>query len=453
MSQNFILDRTHRPFKLAKAPLAFMPTDMGSPRFVLDTSQLDMKDKLPLELRKRLAEIGWADDDASVDQQHEWIQTPMSLLPSMQLDRIDPTNGEMIPSSTSTPSPASSPRKSPFFEKTAEEAPLLRRNSSSGGPLYGTKRKAIFVPMIGQIFPRLSGLAFDTDFTVASQTRNVLLDIMRSDSLLLSRPIFDLLTGDRPDVDAAISTFRSFLHIRRILPPSMAHTVWNHLAGLLKYLVKQVESTDTLHTFALAVPILAKLVPQVSDMNVRELRRAKLETFLIPSGRLWFSDSTPDGPMFPRQFDRRNPFVDASSQIADVTMIRMAQNNLLLALLRRNTQDVQLVRKSMHQLELPFAEHYERSLELRDYVPLRMPRADDTSFDALKNRGLSLMLARSHIPLVAQIFRALSRHLNDKAELATLVDGLNRILLVHGNDIGIVTQVLIGRLFPVVVLS
>ena len=41
----------------------------------------------------------------------------------------------------------------------------------------------------------------------------------------------------------------------------------------------------------------------------------------------------------------------------------------------------------------------------------------------------------------------MSRHLNDRHELAVLVDSLNRTLLVHGNDINIVSQVLIGMTF------
>lgn len=40
----------------------------------------------------------------------------------------------------------------------------------------------------------------------------------------------------------------------------------------------------------------------------------------------------------------------------------------------------------------------------------------------------------------------MSRHLNDRNELAVLIDGLNRILLVHGDDIGIVSQAMIGEI-------
>jgi hypothetical protein len=39
------------------------------------------------------------------------------------------------------------------------------------------------------------------------------------------------------------------------------------------------------------------------------------------------------------------------------------------------------------------------------------------------------------------------RHLNDRHELAILIDGLNRILLTHGDDIGVVGQAMIGLLY------
>ncbi len=109
-SQHVISDRQHRPFKLARGPLPFIATDMGSSQYVQDDDYLETKDNLPLEMRKRLAEIGWVEDDTPVNQQMEWIRTPMSLLPIQQLDRLDFSNTESFPSSPIV-SPASSPQK------------------------------------------------------------------------------------------------------------------------------------------------------------------------------------------------------------------------------------------------------------------------------------------------------------------------------------------------------
>lgn len=446
MSQNVIADRAHRPFKLAKGPLPFVATDMGTTQFIRDETLMQTKDSLPTELRKRLAEVGWVDEDQPVDQQQEWIQTPMTLLSSLQLDRLDIV-------SDGTPSPLSSPAASP--QKRGDRAGddlglLLRRNSSSGGPMFGVKRKPVFVPALAQIFPHLAALVFDPSFEIAAMARHVVIDLMRNDPALLTRPVLDVLAGDQMDLGAAVSSLRAFLHVRRVLPPALAHHIWNNVAGFLKYLAKQVDTEDALHDYSRTLPILSKLVSQVSDMSIREIRRAKIELFLIPTGSLWFSDSAPNVAMFPRSIGRvTNPFEDIPARVASMTMIRIAQNLLFLSMLKRNHQDVQMIRKSMTRLVLPSWDSIPDAppLELKDFVPkkgawnAKVPRGD------IRLKSLSLILSRAHIPLVAQIFRSMSRHLNDRNELALLIDGLSRILLAHGNDIGIVSQTLIGRVF------
>ena len=59
--------------------------------------------------------------------------------------------------------------------------------------------------------------------------------------------------------------------------------------------------------------------------------------------------------------------------------------------------------------------------------------------------ALSLTLSRSYLLLIQQIFQCISRHLNDRNELAVLLDGLNRILLAHRDDIGIIAHVMFGE--------
>jgi hypothetical protein len=185
-------------------------------------------------------------------------------------------------------------------------------------------------------------------------------------------------------------------------------------------------------------------------MSIREIRRAKVEVFLIPSGALWFSTSAPAGPMFPTMLGPYdNPFEAAPSHLVHMTMIRLSQNMLFLSMLKRNPQDVQLIRKNMSRLVLPSRENEvdARPLKLADFVPHKRESERSIPFSLDSSlRGLSLMLSRSYLLLIAQIFRSMSRHLNDRNELAVLVDGLNRILLVHGDDIGIVGHSMIGEM-------
>ncbi|KIK68470.1 hypothetical protein GYMLUDRAFT_92002 [Collybiopsis luxurians FD-317 M1] len=439
MSQNVITDRAHRPFKVARGPLPFVTTDMGSGTFVLELDPNDVQDKLPLELRKKLAEIGWDDNDAPVNQQLEWIRTPVSNLPALQMERLDNSTAPPSPGV----SPVSSPSKSPILSEKAEELNLLRRNSTSGGPLSGLKRRAIFVLTLAEVLPLISTMTLDRSFVIAYAARNVVFDLMRNDPGMLTRPVWDFFTGENSDLPTAVMTLRAFLHSRRALPPAMAHIMLNTLTGFLKLLAKQTEDENTLHYFAQLIPTIAKLVPQVYEMSIRELRRAKVDMFLVPSGSLWFPPSAPPGPMFPRgpgALD--NPFEDIPSRIISVTIIRISQNMLFLAMLKRNPAEVQVVRKNMAKLVFPsLTGKGENTLELKDFVPSK----ESSTSDDDKLRGLSLMLSRSYILLVAQIFRCLSRHLNDRNELAVIIESLNRILLAH-NDVGIVGQTLIAFL-------
>ncbi|KAJ7032008.1 hypothetical protein C8F04DRAFT_670996 [Mycena alexandri] len=458
MSQQVVVDRAHRAFKLARGPLPFVATDIGSGQFVREEDLGDSRDTVPLELRKRLVEIGWAQDEAPVDQHLEWIKTPISNLPALYLDRLEvpgaeqlvtaSTSGTPSPGSSPIPTPRGSPSPSPSADKL-DEVTLLRRNSSSGGPLYGVKRRAIFVPSLALIFPRLATTVFDPNFLIAATARDTIIDLMRNDPALITRPVLDLFTGSHKDMGMAISTFRAFLHVRRVLPPPMTHNVFNSLAGFLKsHLKSSVGGDDSLHDFALTIPILAKLVIQVSEMSIREIRRAKVEAFLIPSGSLWFPSTAPSGPMFPRHI---GPVDSAMAELPPpliyVSMIRLSQNMLFLSMLRRNPQDVQTIRKSMTRLVLPSLAQLPDapSLEMRDFAPMKTrSNAPQPSYVEIQVKSLSMIVSRSYLLLIAQIFRSMSRHLSDRNELAVLIDGLNRILLAHGSDIGIIAHALIA---------
>jgi hypothetical protein len=286
-------------------------------------------------------------------------------------------------------------------------------------------------------------LVFDTNYNVAFAARGIIMDLMRNDPALLVRPILDLLVGDQKDTQSAMSGINAFLHVQRILPSPMTHYLFNNLAGFLKFMARHPDGTTALQDFAHSVPILSKLVTQVSGISIREIRRAKIETFLFPSGSLWFPSSAPIGPMFPRSpISARNPFNILTSDLVSMIMIRTSQNLLFLSMLKRNRQDVQVVRKNMSRLVLPSTGRPfdTENLGLSNFVPHRSRLTEDNA----SLTGLSLMLSRSYLLLVAQVFRSMPRHLNDRNELAVLIDGLNRIMLTHGDDIGIVGQVMIG---------
>ncbi|TRM62239.1 hypothetical protein BD626DRAFT_548631 [Schizophyllum amplum] len=450
LSQQVVMDRAHRPFKLARGPLPFVAADIGSSKYVVETNAGDAKDALPAELKKRLAEIGWAQDESPVDQRSEWARTPLSVLPMHQSDRFDMTvDRDATPMASPNNSPAASPQR-PGQERgrnPSDASPmLLRRNSSSGGPLHGAKRRPVFVPSLTNVFPDLVMLVFDPSFAVASAARAVILDLMRNDPALLLRPLLDYFVAESRDMPRGTTVLRALLHVHQHTPPSLAFQLFNSIIGYLKHNTRQMVQ-EPLGDFAAVLGIAGKLVTQVSQLSIREMRRAKIEALMIPSGSLWFPPSAPGGPMFPRAPSHYNPFT-YDPDLMHVTTIRIAQNGLLLAMLKRNPQDVQLVRRTMTRLVLPVDSTPSlepQPLEMKDFVPRQKGKAPQfKSADEITLAALSSMLSRSYVLLVAQIFRCLPRHLNDREELSVLIDGLNRILLVHGDDIGIVAHTLIA---------
>ncbi|TFY79915.1 hypothetical protein EWM64_g4095 [Hericium alpestre] len=439
LSQNHIVDRNHRrPFKLARAPIAFVATDIGSNQFILEEDLDEVTDQngvvLPLELRKRLSEIGWTEDVKPIDQRQVWLRTPMSLLSSYQADHA--------PDKSPFPS---SPRPPSIVDGSVSDAESSR--SGTGSAVAAIKRRAIFVPPVAAVLPDLAFLLFDSDYSVANAARSVLIDFMREDPTLLSRQVLDSLSGTSDEMDLSITVLRAFLHVQRTLPPAMSHLVFNHLTGFLKFQARQTTSPDALRGFAKTVPVLSKLATQVTNFSLREIRRAKVEAFLIPSGALWFPPTAPVGTMFPTSFTPVNQMEPGlPRQLVHMAMIRAAQNMLFLDMLKRNPQDVQAIRKNMSRLVLPSLQNVTTppDIALNDLIPQksRLPLAPEDA----KVKTLSLILSRSYILLVAQVFRSVPRHLNDRSELQVLLDGLNRTLLAHGDDIGIVAHVIIALL-------
>lgn len=454
LSQEVLLDRTYRrPFKLARPPILFVPTDMGTSGFAVDEDVYEFKDThghvLPLELRRRLADIGWDQEDQILDPKTQWIKTPMSMLPSVQLDVLDTPAEEILSTSESpNPSPEASPTSSP-----SGDTRLLRRDSSTSSSSRSAKRRPVFVSSLVSLFPRLISMANDNDFVVASAARDLIVDLMRDDPALLSRTIFHEISGDERSLITASTTVETLLHVQHALPPVMTHHLLNHLAGFIKSSNRQSDNANPLQSYAYSVPAIAQLVRQVSKMSVREIRRAKVDTFLLPSGSLWFPPSAPAGAMFPRGLQgAQNPFEPLPPSLVWITLIRTAQNMLFLRMLERDPQELKIIRKNLSRLVLPSRDNHadQGFLPFASFMPRRRSEGQTSNDAGLI--ALSLTLARSYLLLVAQMFWSMSRHLNDRQELAILVDGLNRVLLAHGDDIGIVGHAMLGRRYETFVL-
>ncbi|KAF9653663.1 hypothetical protein BDM02DRAFT_3135161 [Thelephora ganbajun] len=433
-SQTVILDKTfRRPFKMTRPSISFVPTDIGSSQHIQEKGEATKNNKntLPLELRKRLMEIGWDDEEGPLDQRLEWATTPMSLIPSIDLTKVD--NDDTLSAEIQRLAFEAISKK--LIEREASVTTISTTDTT-------VKRRPILVTSLLSIFPRIFSLALDPDLVVANAARNLLLELMRDDPASLSRPILSAMTGGGNEMSSAISTLRELTHISHRLPPATTHHVFTHLTGYLKFAARQMETIDALHGFAYTVPILAKLVSRVNGMVMKEVRKAKLEVFLVPNLSLWFPPTAPISPMFPQSLGgMRDPFT-VDPKLRWITMIRAAQNTLFVSMLKKNPQDVHAIRKNLEGFSLP-GDDQSGPINLVDFIPCQT----DNRRGEIRNPvvdGLSLVLSRSYLLLVAQVFRSMSRHTNDREEFVLLVDGINRILLTHGDDLGIVAQAMIA---------
>ena len=419
---------------MARPPISFVPTDIGSSQYIKeeDETTKNNKNALPLELRKRLMEIGWDDDEGPLDQRLEWATTPMSLIPSTDLVKVE--SGDTLSAGTQH-----------LAYETAPKKPVEREASSKRNPTTDTavKRRPILVTSLLSIFPRIVSLTLDSDFIVANAARNLVLELMRDDPTSLSRPVLSAMTGKGDEMSSAISTLREFVHVSHRLPPATTHYVFTHLTGYLKFAARQMETIDALHGFAYTVPLLSKLISQVNGMVMREVRKAKLEVFLVPNLSLWFPPTAPVSLMFPQSLGSTRDSSTVAPKLRWITMIRTAQNTLFLSMLKKNPQDVHAIRKNLEGFSLPGNDHM-GPVHFAEFIPDQTGKKSREVDDPIIS-GLSLVLSRSYLLLVGKVFRSMSRHMNDREEFGLLVDGINRILLVHGDDLGIVAQAMIGE--------
>ncbi|KIM28069.1 hypothetical protein M408DRAFT_147787 [Serendipita vermifera MAFF 305830] len=430
LTQPVITDRAHRrPFKSGRPPLSFVPTDIGSQVFVPDrveeAEKLQFASTLPPEIRRRLIDLGWDKDATKEEKRPIQDMAPLSVVPSdrlaaiesMSLSSADPTNKG-----------------------------LLRRKSSSGSAQSG-KRRPIFVASIAAHMPSVLQLTMSTDPELANVARPFILEVLRDDPGLFARPIMEQLSDFR-DISTSVASLEKALRLQKILPSAFSHLVFNHLAGLLKTLTRDIKIPTAPMIYAYSLPSIALSTSRVSGISIRELKKAKLDSMLLPSGSLWFSDQMLPGPMFPRSLPASiDPSQPLPPALVAITMVRTAQNMMLTTLLKRDPKEVHMVRKTLTNFTLPSLEkqdQVDKRPDLVDYLPrdAAIPRNEPNSEQ--KNLYLiSIALSRSHLLLVAQIFRCLSRQTTDYQEISQLLDGVNRILLRHGNDLGVVSHAMI----------
>lgn len=264
---------------------------------------------------------------------------------------------------------------------------------------------------------------------------------MREDHNLILSPIAIDLAGTIEDQASAIRRIRQLLSIHSSFPCGASHFLFNHLGGYLKNLAKDPPSEHGLNSLSLVLPSAAALVPPLSDFSLTSVKKNKVETLMLPTGTFWFSESSTRS-FFPRYKPPRDPTpfrrITTDSTTFKIGMVRIAQNLAMAAHVREHPSEAHTMRKLLvHPFDLPTLSHLPVVLDRNSFTPNSTPQMT-RSRQEQDARNLSSLVARSWLLLVLEILSGLSRSFNLRPDLASLLDSVNRILLVHGDDTNLV---------------
>ncbi|WVW80039.1 hypothetical protein I302_102012 [Kwoniella bestiolae CBS 10118] len=321
LAQRILTDRRGPVFQFTSKTLEFVATEIGSPDWVPSHDVQDAALKkfgrtLPLELRQRLMELGWSEDE-SLQAKSDWEQVPVSALPALQYQQ-EGMNVERSPS----------PMRS-----------LTRKGSSGSGSSYsGKRRKAIFSPtLLAMVNEQARTLAGEIDGPISTTSLEIVKLLQRDDPTGLLRPIAEGFADDFPGSLARLNC------IFATLTPGFAYAALNTLVGHLKTMLRNSPHFDH---HALALATISRLVPSTSEFSLRDIRKNKAEHVLLPA-----SIHEDEGG-----FKVHAPWRDGQLDVQTSQLLILTES------LRANPREVYLFKKMLSNLQirdsiphLPFA--------------------------------------------------------------------------------------------------
>ncbi|KAL1409523.1 hypothetical protein Q8F55_003506 [Vanrija albida] len=363
-------------FKFSRRVLDFVPTEIGSPQWTLPRDAQDVALEkygraLPLELRQRLMELGWSEDASIAASDNE-------LVPVTKIPPTEPTDDGGADKEVARPG-------------TPTANPLTRTlsNSSEASTSMTTQvRRAIIPPaLLTLIIEQAIHLQYTDDLAVRVLSDEVVRLLERDDAARFVRPVMDNLDDNLPHALERLNA------VITDPTPSFAYTGLNAIVGYLK----KVYRINLSHQYwALIVGTVARLIPHVSEISLRDFRKFKAEHLILPASIL----------------DDETGFRAHQAWVENLVEVQTAQLMVLFQVLRVNRRDVYIVKKMLVNLKVEGAVHH-------------------------------LPFARAWLELVVRLFSFLNSNYNDRTELDRLLKNISTMLRVHGStDMIVVGQAL-----------
>lgn len=470
LSQEYIpISNRRRPFRGDGGAFStpFVPTDLGSNQFTLDEprwmAKLKNASNFPIELKRQIQELGWDDDDNG--EEHEAMKkvlTPLALLPSLFLEEEEERMNE-------------------------DENPALIAARQNGkavdiSKIITRRKRATTIQSLTISFLSMVDLLNDDYGGASNALRELLEYFLRDDPALFLRAFLSDLGKFKLERHKDMLTRVRFLvSMQHKLPPGFTHILFNYLAGMLKWLMRENKKKDGLILMTLIHPILAELTLSTNDLSIRDLRKNKIEHLLVSTGRFWFTHEQP-AELFPRYLsNNKTPFtvLDIPPEIFSVAMLRISHIQFLTNYLARYPREVYAVKKTLQDYEpmpIPGVKKERKWTTEETYYPdiFRRKRretnsyiyngeeenfgganiadrGDDYAKEAIRQSSqqqidtetLSALRARIWLRFVDNLLNGLNKNYNDRDELERILQGINVIITEHDRDFGIIGQALI----------
>jgi hypothetical protein len=315
LSQKTNTDRRGPTFHFTMQNLVYVSTEIGLPQWVQpqevqDAALQKFGNTLPLELRQRLMELGWNEDDEMVGKS-DWEHLPISSLPSLQLQAEEEVN-------TRSPSPIRLDRSS---------------STGSGHSISIKRRKPLFAPSFTSLVGAQAYLLTDERDPISATTSRELIKLFQRDD---ASGLFRVLGEDfESDVQHCLILIRA---VATTTTPGFAYAATNALIGHARAAVR---SGAPFPTYVNVLTTIAITMRGLSGISLRDIRKNRSEHVLLPAS------IHEDEGGYKLHAPWREGNIGAQT----------AQLLILAGILRNNPKDVYLIKKMLSNLQIQSSIH------------------------------------------------------------------------------------------------
>ncbi|KAG0082753.1 hypothetical protein BGZ92_011431 [Podila epicladia] len=426
LSQPYVIDPSSRgPFRHTVIQVPFVTSEVGNNRYTMDEprwlTELKSAGNFPADIRSRLESLGWGEKDQEEVELTRRSQTPLML---SWIGFLDGDYEAKV-----------------NFGRTYTVLPKDRHAT-------------VLIPVLNSLSMKTIDLLDDKTIGVRSAAISFMTNYIRNEPVLFVRSFFSEIVCSRPDRQRElIGRLHLLISSSSKLPPAFAFALFNHLLGLLKWFQRNSKPLG-IDMLATALPLLTDVVTSTNDIVFKDFKRNKVDVFFANLGRFWFRQGITPESMFPNQLTEPTPALPRQGipyQLFQMAMTNIGQIQFMTSFLIRFPLEVQDLKGSIGRFNrLPrldsSATDIGPKMEDNQYLPdmtKQSTRFVETSSTRDKGiQALSSLRARAWLCFILNLLQRIEKNNSERVELMNIFNGVNVILLEHGDDLGIIGQAL-----------